>query len=542
MNDVLNIIVYHYHFLRGGVRSAILGSLEALKRTRPEVLVRLRIITGRHDGISSFVSQSPYPIDSVLVEAALDYSDRVWTDEKSFCEERDGLAEKVLSWVGRESSIFWIHNCTLGKNPLVTALWYRVVEISYQSGLPHGFVYHIHDFAECGRIENLFRLRFCWQSDGLVDWYPCFPNVCYAVLSRADRDRLIRVGLDSSKVFWVPNVVFATSADLEKVRGDSSKIFTAIAGFAERHGYVFNKKYPSWVMPVRLIRRKNVLEGLLLTQVYREPRNLLITLNATSAQEMPYAETVQSVVRKLTYPAVIGFGDSLVGNVFTFDELLTASEAVVTTSILEGFGFAFLEGLLRGIPLAGRDLPFITNDFDPVGFPHSALYTNLLVPVAKADRERHLEVGLRLLKKLEEMMKPGDEAKERFSRRLMETYGSELVDFGSLMLDSQIRVCENARDVCYLSEIAEINSLPRPILGSPEGFAERVEAFLGPRAHVARLAKVFERAITWNETRAGDNETLSCQPDSFAQKIFETFLDPIYFRPLFGSCGVIGER
>ena len=71
---------------------------------------------------------------------------------------------------------------------------------------------------------------------------------------------------------------------------------------------------------------------------------------------------------------------------------------MVTTSVAEGFGLAFLEPWLAGKPLLGRDLPEITEDFKENGVVLDALYSSLQIPldwIPEADLESRIKAGLR---------------------------------------------------------------------------------------------------------------------------------------------------
>jgi hypothetical protein len=68
-----------------------------------------------------------------------------------------------------------------------------------------------------------------------------------------------------------------------------------------------------------------------------------------------------------------------------FHALLASSEALITTSVGEGFGLAFLEPWLIGRPLVGRDLPEITSDFSRAGIDLSMLYRRIPIPLEWLD-------------------------------------------------------------------------------------------------------------------------------------------------------------
>jgi glycosyltransferase involved in cell wall biosynthesis len=59
---------------------------------------------------------------------------------------------------------------------------------------------------------------------------------------------------------------------------------------------------------------------------------------------------------------------------------MNQADGIITTSITEGFGLAFLEPYLAGKPLFGRKLPEITGEFEAKKIDLSNLYSNLLIP------------------------------------------------------------------------------------------------------------------------------------------------------------------
>ncbi len=61
--------------------------------------------------------------------------------------------------------------------------------------------------------------------------------------------------------------------------------------------------------------------------------------------------------------------------------MIAKADALITTSVAEGFGLAFLEPWLASKPLVGRNLPEITADFAEHGLDLSALYNCLPVPL-----------------------------------------------------------------------------------------------------------------------------------------------------------------
>jgi glycosyltransferase involved in cell wall biosynthesis len=71
----------------------------------------------------------------------------------------------------------------------------------------------------------------------------------------------------------------------------------------------------------------------------------------------------------------------------TYENWLQHASHLLTTSVAEGFGLAFLEPLTLGKPLLGRDLPEITADFRADGIPLGDLYERILVPWSWIDAD-----------------------------------------------------------------------------------------------------------------------------------------------------------
>jgi hypothetical protein len=59
--------------------------------------------------------------------------------------------------------------------------------------------------------------------------------------------------------------------------------------------------------------------------------------------------------------------------------MVRLADLVITTSVLEGFGFAYIEPWILDRAVIGRSIPFITPDFQMQGMKLGHLYTVLLV-------------------------------------------------------------------------------------------------------------------------------------------------------------------
>jgi glycosyltransferase involved in cell wall biosynthesis len=140
-----------------------------------------------------------------------------------------------------------------------------------------------------------------------------------------------------------------------------------------------------WLYPTRAIRRKNLGE-LLFWSALGEKNDLFATTQAPlNPAERPVYERWKGLANELSLPMAFELGMDFKGD---FLHLLKSAHSLLSTSITEGFGLAFLEPWLVERPLVGRNLPEITADFGALGIDLDPLYTRLPAPLAWLDSEQ----------------------------------------------------------------------------------------------------------------------------------------------------------
>lgn len=340
----MKVAVVHYHARRGGVTRVIERAVESLGGR-----VELLFFTGE-------APPADAPLESIIrVVPGLGYSAARPDTPPDLCHiARDAF--------GCDPDLWHIHNHSLGKNSVLPGIVNRLAA----EGRP--LLLQIHDFAEDGRPGNYRRIGP--DKDRL---YPVASHVHYAVLNQRDAAFLQSAGIPQETLHLLPN----------------SASPPALAATKRKEGP------PLYVYPVRAIRRKNI--GELLFWSCRMPN---ARFAVTLAPENPEALAVYRAWE--SFAAERGLRVEFNASTHTpFHELIARADALITTSIAEGFGLAFLEPWLAGKPLAGRDLPEITSDFTAHGLDLSALYTRLSLPLANSAwdlREpfrRALEAALR---------------------------------------------------------------------------------------------------------------------------------------------------
>ncbi|MBI4326005.1 MAG: hypothetical protein HY674_12160, partial [Chloroflexi bacterium] len=126
-------------------------------------------------------------------------------------------------------------------------------------------------------------------------------------------------------------------------------------------------------------RRKNVAEALLLTRWLRPGAWLVTTGGVSSADETAYAEKLAAAARRHDWPLRLGLLQRNEASQPTVAELLAASEAVLLTSLQEGFGLPYLEAAAARRPLIARLLANVAPDLAQFGFRFPQSYQEILI-------------------------------------------------------------------------------------------------------------------------------------------------------------------
>lgn len=346
MSDPLRIAFVHYHLKRGGVTRVIDSSIQALESCGTSF--EYVILTGEThpdfphqaatvviDGLNYSNMQDSTPLPGVLVEPILQ------------------AAQNAL---GGQPDIWHIHNHSLGKNESMAG----VVSILAEQG--QRLLLQMHDFAEDGRPDN--HLINQKQPDFSDKLYPVAPHVIYCVLNGRDQGVFTKAGLTDDQLRLLPNPVELPSS------GEESSSREAI--------HQSLKADRLFLYPVRAVRRKNFGEMLLWAALAEPGDHFITTLGPTNRNfEEQYQDWVDFGSEN-NLPVTFSVAES---HDWAFSEIVEASSCILTTSIAEGFGLAFLEPGLFKKPLAGRCLPEITGDFETNGISFDSLYSSMPVPI-----------------------------------------------------------------------------------------------------------------------------------------------------------------
>ncbi len=359
----MQIAILHHHLNRGGVTSVIANHLRSLA-TLPEAERPERVVVfydGQQDG---WPSDLPRELSIAMVdEPALAYDAAGASAEP---EELADLLSDRFEACGLQpgDTLLHVHNHSLGKNASLP----RALE--HLAGDGWRMLLQIHDFAEDNRPENYRHLR---EAIGVADpdelgeiLYPQAPGIHYATLTERDADILRQAGFAEERLHTLPNPVheFGEMPSQEEAK---RRVFPAL-GLPDDARLI--------VYPVRGIRRKNLGEMLLLSVVAPAGTYFAVTLRPKNPVEALSFDRWKRVAETLGLPCLFDTGGSKEegGYGCDFKATLAAADAVLTTSVAEGFGMVFLEAWLAGKPLVGRDLPEITREFKRAGMNFGPMY------------------------------------------------------------------------------------------------------------------------------------------------------------------------
>lgn len=373
-----SLVVVHYHFRPGGVRTVIGQGLRLLKSVSFAGADDVILASGEAppaDWLEALRRDLTPARVSVRVWPAAGYlSEQKQSLDEIRCDLAQGLTELTAS-----TSVAWIwaHNLSVGRNFLLgEALGRHCADRNLR------LVCHHHDWWTDGRWERWREAaaRGLRSIEDLAAWtVPEGPQVRHLCVHPRDARELKSIG--GQRIAWVPNPLGrpASSADLSSAKQWLQARRKLPGGLA-------------WILPSRLLRRKNLLEAALLAKILSHDGELLVTGQVSSAAEQSAKWAVQSTAEALRLPLTVGLlqgGTSIPAPL----DLLGAADAVLQTSVQEGFGLGPVEAAMAHKPLILRQLPELLPAWQACGGRFPTQYLDLaipphLLPVGETDRRQ----------------------------------------------------------------------------------------------------------------------------------------------------------
>jgi len=364
----VKLIVFHSHYRPGGVRRIIELALPALARER-RLGVNTVVLAGGEAPDGPWLSALRASLPGVEIVCAVAPSAGYVSESREpvvTLERRvKNFVEDLLAEAESGRTVVWAHNLGLGRNlPLARVL----VQTCGRRGVR--LVTHHHDWWFDNRWQRWPEMRRAgFRSLKAVAEviFSTAAHVRHATINRTDQ-RLLERGL-GRRAGWLPNLV----AEPAVLPGET---VTAAKAWLER---MLGERAPVWIVPCRLLRRKNLAEALLLARWLRPEAWLVTTGSVSSLDEKAYADALQSAAERHAWRLRLGVLAGSGKASPTVPALLAASEVVLLTSLQEGFGLPNLEAAAAGRPLLVRSLPNIAPDLAEFGFRFPQAYDEVWI-------------------------------------------------------------------------------------------------------------------------------------------------------------------
>ncbi|MFW5989738.1 MAG: hypothetical protein ACOCPQ_05835, partial [Desulfosudaceae bacterium] len=453
---------YPYHLKPGGVTTVIKRQINATRSVNDYIVLTGEAPAGNDSAEDDSAGRFPAEI---AVIPGLAYDDQPDRPEVSAEETVAAIIKAIRTKWNKGCDLIHIHNPLLAKNKQ----FLKIIRGLQASGMR--LFLQVHDFAEDGRPRHYFA----------DEPYP--ENCHWGVINSRDRDILVAAGARPEGVHLISNSVSPFKASRKRGR--------------ERLA----------LYPVRAIRRKNIGEALLLSLFFEKVDQLAITLPPNSPADMPGYKSWQDFAGAHHLPVLFAASSSR-----DFDELVAEATVMISTSITEGFGFAFLEPWTAGKPLAGRKLPALCHDFEKGGVNLGHLYPSLSVPSDWLPTE---ELKQKIYRAAEAACRAfGIPFREEISGRFTAVADRPAVDYG--MLDEPFqqmvleRVLSKSDDRARLKADNPGLTFPENIL-EPEFIAassEAVRRAFADTVAAGQLVSAYQAAMDMPLTHRLDKQVL----------------------------------
>jgi glycosyltransferase involved in cell wall biosynthesis len=375
-----HLMVVHYHWRPGGVRRVVELTLPAIAAAAGDTLKKVTLLSG---GTPDEVPElGGLPGEAVFIhEPACDYFSNQQDTPERISEKICQAISQAMEGRDPARTLIWFQNPALARNAMLCR---EIFDLSKKTGA--ALVLHHHDFWCAGRWARWGELERCGSRDFSSAAELLFASgtrAVHASINLQDCQTLER--FFPNRAFHLPNPVLrpspSSTADVEAARAWVAKELKTDA--------------PVWVYPTRFLRRKNLLEAVLLTRWLRPEAILATTSGQFSLDETGYANNIKEAATRHGWRVHFGLLDK--PGAPRVADLLQIAETVIHTSVQEGFGMAFVEAAAAGTPLVARAIPSVMPDLAALGFDFPQLYQEILIPPglfdAQAEAERQTLLG-----------------------------------------------------------------------------------------------------------------------------------------------------
>jgi glycosyltransferase involved in cell wall biosynthesis len=425
----LKLIILHYHLRPGGIRRIIELATPHLLNANSGI-EKVILATGEDAAANwkqPFAKNIAPAALETFVEPAFIYLSEQNLAAIDITRRIQAALKKLLASCDDKNTLVWAHNLGIARNLILTR---EIARACAAKNIP--LISHHHDWwfdNRWLRWPEMRRFGFRTLATAAKAIFPAPPNVRHFTINQSDATQLKKhLG---NEVGWLPNLSErAAKVSEEKLQEARSWL---------RH-QLNDREAPVWILPCRLLRRKNVAEALLLTRWLRPEAWLVTTGGVSSADEQYYSAVLSAAAHQHHWRLRLGI---LAGNETrkpSVAELLATSEAVMLTSIQEGFGLPYLEAAASRRPLIARGIPNIMPDLNRFGFKFPQCYEEILVAPELFDWRKEFQRQAKLFNAWREQLPRASKHLVGEPALLASGNSPRVVPFSRLTLSAQIEV------------------------------------------------------------------------------------------------------
>jgi glycosyltransferase involved in cell wall biosynthesis len=437
----VKLVIVHYHLRPGGIRRVIeLATPHLVQQFGNIESVTLACGEANDEKWNQNFTRliAPARIEW-LIEPTLGYYSEQKPSPKKIQTRIATALQKLLPAADAANYIVWAHNLGIGRNLLLTR---ELARICTARRIP--LISHHHDWwfdNRWPRWPEIRRSGFRTLATVAQTTFPAGPLIRHAGINHQEA-ALLKHHYPATAA-WLPNpvprrpppaknAVRAASQWLEQTLGEQSA--------------------PIWILPCRLLRRKNVAEALLLTRWLRPEAWLITTGGASSADEQNYFHKLGQTAHQHHWRLRLGVLQGDEKNKPSVPELLAASEAVLLTSIQEGFGLPYVEAAAASRPLIARNLPNVAPDLHKFGFHFPQAYDEIHVATDLFDWDAERARQQKLFTRWRRILPPTVRKLVDTPKLLAPRTRPATVPFSRLTLTAQLEVltqpCQRSWELC----------------------------------------------------------------------------------------------
>jgi hypothetical protein len=426
-----SLIQIHYHNLPGGVNRVIenifdvFGELYNIKNKDNKILICSKKIKETKNSNFKVVN-----IDDCFYSTFNNKQKFLSLKKRIF----DSIKEVILNNHISQPIYIIGHNLNLGKNCALSAAFAECARFFENDYKNIKFYSIIHDFAEEGRIELIRQIKLL-DKNGIKIWdllYPSYKNVIYIALNKYNYSILKKAGFN---VLFVPNPLF----NIKDTQSEENDIW----GIKKNLKAIFGNK-PLIFYPSRVISRKNHIEAIIISQFLLNS-NLLIGNAGTSENDKELFRALKKICNQYRL-SVFFNAEKKIKQFYNFKKdnfyplLYKISDACISSSILEGFGYSLYEPFLYGKNVIFRLIQKTDKNLTKY---YSCFYKKLLIPIEWIDVKKIARLYYEKIKECFYSNNKGIDDFEKFENNFKKYFIEKNgIDFGCLDINTQYAILE----------------------------------------------------------------------------------------------------